>query len=124
MEAQLSFNLYPVYMDEIGGLSLMQIGWLESVFAIFMIITTFPAGWLADRKGERLGIIIGFALQFVALMAFLNLSGFWGYAAAWGVFGVGVGLMSPAYQSVISKAIPEKLRGTAFGLFSTRCMAL
>ena len=115
----LSFNLYPVYMDEIGGLTLMQIGWLESFFAIFMMLTTFPAGWLADRRGERLGIVLGFVLQFVALMAFLNMSGFWGYAAAWAIFGVGVGLMSPAYQSVISKAIPEKLRGTAFGLFSS-----
>jgi MFS family permease len=27
--------------------------------------------------------------------------------------------MSPAYSSLISKAIPEKLRGTAFGLFQT-----
>ncbi len=28
-------------------------------------------------------------------------------------------MMSPAYQSLISKAVPEKVRGTAFGLFST-----
>lgn len=27
--------------------------------------------------------------------------------------------MSSAYSSLISKAVPEKLRGTAFGLFST-----
>jgi len=115
----LSFNLFPVYMEEIGGLTFTQIGWLESIFAIFMMLTSIPAGWLADRRGERLGIILGFFLQFVALMAFLQFNGFWGYGAAWAVFGVGIGLMSPAYQSVISKAIPEKLRGTAFGLFST-----
>jgi hypothetical protein len=28
-------------------------------------------------------------------------------------------LLSPAYNSLISKAVPEKLRGTAYGLFST-----
>ena len=115
----LSFNLFPVYMEEIGGLTFTQIGLLESIFAIFMMITSFPAGWLADRKSERLAIILGFILQFVALMAFLQLDGFWGYSAAWAIFGIGIGLMSPAYQSVISKAIPEKIRGTAFGLFST-----
>jgi MFS family permease len=27
--------------------------------------------------------------------------------------------MSPAYQSLISKVVPEKVRGTAFGLFQT-----
>lgn len=115
----LSFNLFPVYLEEIGGLSLQQIGWLEAVFAVFMMLTTIPAGWLADRRGERLGIILGFLIEFIALMAFLNVGSFWGYAGAWAIFGVGIGLMSPAYNSVISKAIPEKLRGTAFGLFST-----
>jgi len=37
----------------------------------------------------------------------------------WALFGLGVGMMSPAYNSLISKAVPEKLRGTAFGLFGT-----
>jgi MFS family permease len=46
-------------------------------------------------------------------------SGFWGYASAWALLGLGVGMMAPAYQSLISKAVPEKARGTAFGLFNT-----
>ena len=33
--------------------------------------------------------------------------------------GMGVGIMMPAYQSLISKAVPQNLRGMAFGLFST-----
>jgi hypothetical protein len=32
---------------------------------------------------------------------------------------VGSALLDPAYNSLISKAVPLKLRGTAFGLFST-----
>jgi len=58
-------------------------------------------------------------LEFAALMIFMRVSNFWGYAVAWATLGVGVGLMSPSYQSLISKAVPEKLRGTAFGLFNT-----
>jgi MFS family permease len=41
---------------------------------------------------------------------------FLGYAGAWVILGVGAGLMSPAYQSLLSKALPERLRGTGFGL--------
>ena len=41
------------------------------------------------------------------------------FLASFALFGFGVGLMSPAYSSLISKAVPEKLRGTAFGLFQT-----
>lgn len=115
----LSFNLLPLYLDEIGGLSIQQIGWLESFFGIAMMLVTVPAGWLADKKGERLGIALGFLIQFAAIMTFIRVANFWGYAASWLLLGVGVGLMSPAYNSLISKAVPEKLRGTAFGLFST-----
>jgi len=115
----LSFNLLPLYLDEIGGLSIQQIGWLESFFGIAMMAVTVPAGWLADKKGERLCIALGFILQFFAITTFIRVSGFWGYAASWVMLGLGVGLMSPAYNSLISKAVPEKVRGTAFGLFST-----
>jgi MFS family permease len=115
----LSSNLMPVYLNDIGGLSIQQIGWGESIFGLSMMLITLPAGILADRKGERLGIIAGFFLQFLALMVFIRVSDFWGFAIAWALLGLGIGMMSPAYQSLISKAVPERMRGTAFGLFSS-----
>ncbi len=115
----MSFTLMPVYLEDIGGLSMTQIGLLSSVFGIFNMLTNIPAGWLADKKGERVPIVGGFLLTFTAMMIFLKTSGFWGYAVVWAIFGVGVGMMSPAYQSLISKAVPEKLRGTAFGLLQS-----
>ena len=115
----MSFTLIPVYLQDIGGMSIQQIGWLESIFGVFMMLTTMPAGWLADRKGDRLPIMIGFVLEFLAMMVFIRVSDFTGYAVAWALFGLGVGLMSPAYQSLISKAVPAKLLGTAFGFLQT-----
>ena len=115
----LSNNLMPVYLEQIGGMSFQQIGWLGSVFGGCMMLVTMPAGWLADKKGERVGIVIGFLIEFIAMFTFMQVKGFWGYASVWALFGLGVGMMSPAYNSLISKAVPEKLRGTAFGLFGT-----
>jgi MFS family permease len=43
----------------------------------------------------------------------------WVYALGWTIAGIGVGLATPAYQSLISKAVPQRLRGVAYGLFST-----
>jgi MFS family permease len=115
----MSFTLVPIYLQEFGGMSIQQIGWLESIFGVFMMLTTMPAGWLADKKGDRVPIVLGFLFEFAAMMAFIRVSDFIGYAVAWALFGLGVGLMSPAYQSLISKAVPEKMRGTAFGFFQT-----
>ena len=115
----LSNNLMPVFLEQIGGMTYQQIGWLGSVFGVCMMLVTVPAGWLADKKGERMGIVAGFTMEFVAMFTFMHVNGFLGYALVWALFGLAVGMMSPAYNSLISKAVPEKLRGTAFGLFGT-----
>jgi MFS family permease len=115
----LSNNLMPVFLEQIGGMTYQQIGWLGSIFGVCMMLVTVPAGWLADKKGERMGIVVGFTLEFVAMFTFMQVKGFIGYGMVWALFGLAVGMMSPAYNSLISKAVPEKLRGTAFGLFGT-----
>lgn len=112
----MSFNLMPIYLEDIGQMSLQQIGWLTSFFGIAMMITTIPAGWFADKFGERTAIALGFFLEFVAMLTLILVDSFIGFASVWLLFGVGVGLLSPAYQSLLSKVLPERLRGTGFGL--------
>ncbi|MCI0549804.1 MAG: MFS transporter [Anaerolineae bacterium] len=118
---QFSENLFPVYMQEFGGLSLQQIGWVTSVFGICMMLVTIPGGWLSDKAGERVGIATGMILMGSALLILINIpqGNLWLYYVGWGVAGLGVGILTPAYQSLISKAVPAHMRGTAFGLFST-----
>lgn len=112
----MSFRLMPLYLEEIGGMSLQQIGWLASFFGIASMLTTIPAGWLSDKFGERIAIALGFILEFAAMLLLINVDSFLGYASVWAVFGIAVGLLSPAYQSLLSKVLPERLRGTGFGL--------
>ncbi|MBW6466466.1 MAG: MFS transporter, partial [Brevefilum sp.] len=102
--------------EDIAGLSLQQIGWLTSFFGMAMMLTTIPAGWFADKFGERTAITLGFFLEFIALLLLINVDAFTGFAAAWVIFGIGVGLLSPAYQSLLSKVLPERILGTGFGL--------
>ncbi len=115
----MSFNLMPLYLEDIGGMTVQQIGWLVSFYGIATMIMNVPGGWFADKKGERAGIALGYLFTFVAMVVFLEAESFWGYCACWILFGLGDGMMGPAYQSLISKAVPEKVRGTAFGLMST-----
>jgi len=120
---QFSGNLFPVYMQEIGGLTYQQIGWVTSMFGVCMMLSTIPGGWLSDKAGERVCIALGMVLMAGALFLLVNIPGGaqnqWYYYVGWGMAGLGAGVSGPAYQSLISKAVPQKLRGLAFGLFST-----
>ncbi len=117
----LSMNLFSVYMQEQIGLNLTQIGLTSSIFGAFMMAMHIPGGLLADKAGERVGIALGFALVgfSLGLLVFVPAGAAWLVYVGWALAGVGVGLLSPAYASLISKAVPASLRGTAFGLFST-----
>jgi MFS family permease len=115
----MAFQLQPLYMQNLMGLTNSQIGWLASMSSLTTMALMTPAGWLSDKKGERVGIVVGFAVIAAALAVFVNTQVFTGFALVWILFGVGGALIEPAYSALISKVVPEKLRGTAFGLFAT-----
>lgn len=112
-------QLYPIYLSEIGRLNVEQIGLLNSAWGVATILSSSLAGWLADRRSERAVIVGGFAIEALGLVALLQADKFPAFLAAMFVFGLGTGSLMPAYDSLISKAVPEDRRGLAFGLFGT-----
>ena len=114
---RLSGELQPLYLEQVGGLTYEQIGLLGSIFSLSMMFVPLLSGRLSDKFGERVPITGGFLMIFCAMMIFLNASSFAGFALTWVVFGVGVGVLSPAYQSLISKVVPQKSLGIFSGLF-------
>jgi MFS family permease len=114
---RLTENLQPLYLQNIAGLSIQQIGLLGSIFAVAMMISPLFSGKLADQHGERLPIAGGFVLIFVGLNVFLQAKAFPLFGLSWIIFGIGVGLLEPAYRSLISKVVPSHLLGTFSGVF-------
>jgi len=112
-------QLTPLYQADIIHLSYIQIGWLVAIRSFATMVVIAPGGWFSDKVGERIAIVIGGAFVVAAWIVFVVSRGFLGIAGAWILFGTGWALFQPAYNSLISKVIPKRLRGTAFGLFST-----
>jgi len=121
--ADTAFNmigqLYPVYLSDVGGLNVEQIGWLNAVFGGATIVASAFAGWVTDRRSERTALVGGFLIQTAGLLILLRAAGLPGFVAAMLTFGLGVGCLMPAYDSLISKVVPEDRRGLAYGLFGT-----
>jgi len=114
---RLSGELQPLYLGQVAGISVEQIGILGAIFSAAMMFTPIISGRISDKYGERVPISIGFLMVFGAFMIFLQANAFLGFAITWIVFGIGVGLLSPAYQSLISKVVPQKLLGVFTGMF-------
>ncbi len=112
-------QLYPIYLSEMGGVNVEQVGLLNSAWGMATILSSFLAGWLVDKRSERTVIVAGFMLEALGLVLFLQAKGFPAFLTAMFTFGLGTGSLMPAYDSLISKAVPDERRGLAFGFFGT-----
>jgi len=107
--------LLPMIRTDLG-LSYTQAGLTMSAFAMTSGISQLPAGWLADRFGARLmvllgvtgvaiaGFLIGLSHSYIALIVFLVLAAIAG------------GGYHPASVAAISSSVPSEYRGRALGL--------
>jgi MFS family permease len=115
----LSFDLMPVYLSDIAGMSKGQIGLLDGIFGLAAALTIYPAGWLADRTSERFVITTGLFGMILSRLVFSVAVGFWGFAASWILLAIGGSMLTPAGSSLISKTVPKHLMGMTYGLFAT-----
>ena len=116
---RLSGELQPLYLEQIGHITIEQIGLLGSISTLSMMFVPMLSGKLVDRFSERVPLVAGFLMIFGAFMVFLKAESFLMFAVSWVIFGIGGGLLGPAYQSLISKVVPAKMLGTFSGVFDS-----
>ncbi len=117
--SDLISKLFPIYLSEIGGINVAQIGLVNAAWGVTTIAASFVGGWLADKWSEREMIASGFLLTALALAGIIVSRSLLGFMAAMGLHGFGFGILMPAYNALISKVVPEDKRGLAFGFFGT-----
>ena len=112
-------QLFPIYLSDFGELNVQQIGIVNAAIGVTAIFAAPLAGSLVDKFSERAAIITGFALNGLGLFTLLNSNSYSGFILSMCFFGLGTGCLMPAYESLISKVVPESKRGMAFGFFGT-----
>ncbi len=101
------------------GASTWQIGFSWTLFAVPFVAMSFPAGRLADRVDRRWLVVGGLASSacFATSYPFIgNLALLIGLG---GLEAVGVALIFPALQSLLTEFSPAERHGQAQGIFAT-----
>ncbi len=98
----------------------LPLAWAPAVIAAMSLVyalSAYPAGRLQDKIGARPLLLLGLAVLVAAdlLLAFgPSLAGIF---AGIGLWGLHMGLTQGVLAALIAATAPERLRGTAFGLF-------
>jgi MFS family permease len=101
-----------------AGMSAAWVPLVMVVMSLVYAVSATPAGALSDRMDRRLVLAVGLGVLIAAdavLAAFGSVAGVLAGVALWGLhMGFTQGLLS----ALIADAAPERLRGTAFGVFN------
>jgi predicted MFS family arabinose efflux permease len=97
------------------GVTDSQAGLAVTVLWITFAAMQFPAGYYADRLGERVLLTVGLGISAGGLLAYAFTPTFSLFVLVTGIFGLGTGLYAPPRGTVIAKTY-EANDGAAFGV--------
>lgn len=117
--SKLSFDLMPVYLSDIANLSKQNVGILDGLHGIAWVASGVLGGWMVDKAGERVNVVLGLILLILSRLVFAFASSFWGFGISWIVLGIGGALIKPALNSLVSKGVPSHLLGITFAFIAT-----
>lgn len=98
---------------------------IEAAFVPFILVVmyliysaaAYPFGVLADRISRHLQLGIGAVILVAADLALAGASTIWMTALGAALWGLQMGITQGLLSAAVADAAPERLRGTAFGIF-------
>ncbi|MFW5756147.1 MAG: MFS transporter [Tangfeifania sp.] len=99
------------YQD--NGLSMHEIFVLKSIYSVAIVAMELPSGWMADVWGRKKTLVFGSILGSAGILMYSFSYGFWAFAAAEIILGIGHSFVSGAdsallYDSLKSDGKTEK----------------
>lgn len=105
-----------IYLHEVRGFELGLSGTLMAVIAVVALAVTMPGGWLTDRYGARVMLLVGT----VSMMAGCSVLAFATEpivaALGFALVGINFGISWPAFNALIAAVVTGDLRQRYFGV--------
>lgn len=109
-------TLLPIFARETLGLDPATLGLILSAVAILRLVSGIPSGWLADKYGSKLVLIIGYLLYGVGVFLFMFVKNLIMFIAAYVILTVGT-LNSAMLSVILTDTTPPSKRGRYIGLY-------
>jgi len=109
----LTRGLWMIYLAN-KGMSLMQLGILESLFHVTSFFMEIPTGVVADLFGRRISRIVGRLFAIISLVLVYTGDGFYAYAFAFVITAFSYNFESGAGEALIYDSLKEMGRSEFF----------
>jgi MFS family permease len=101
------------------GVSPANVILLYLLYNVVYALVSYPAGRLSDAVGRRTVLVAGYAVYGLVYLGFGLARGAGALVAAFGAYGVYIGLSEGVEKALVADLAPGELRATAIGLHAT-----
>jgi MFS family permease len=112
----VAWGLFPLVFAA-AGLSLREVAVLAALYPGVWGVAQLVTGALSDRAGRKPLIVAGMWTQAVGIAAVVLTGGFWPWAAAMVLLGLGTALVYPTLLAAISDVAHPDWRASAVGVY-------
>ncbi|WP_448337933.1 MFS transporter [Chloroflexus aurantiacus] len=112
----MAWGLFPIFFS-LAGLSLAEVSLLVAIYPAAWGLLQLVTGIMSDYVGRKRIITAGMLLQAVALWLIPSTNGFWLWAGASALLGLGTAMVYPTLLATISDVAQPVWRATAVGVY-------
>jgi MFS family permease len=105
-----------VYLHEVRGIDIEISGLVLSTFALTSLVFAPVTGALVDRFGSRITLIWSMVVLAVSMLGFASIQATWHAFLSSGLMGIGISMMWPSINSVLSSIVEPHQRSSVFSV--------
>ena len=106
------------------GLSLTQVMFLQAIYSLSVAVFEIPSGYIADLFGRKNTIVISTVFSFIGYLIFSFYGGFFAFAIAEVLIGIGGSLMSGSDSAILYDTLLETDNKKAYTKIEGRSYAI
>ena len=106
------------------GLSLTQVMLLQAIYSLSVALFEIPSGYIADIFGRKQTIVLSTIFAFIGYLVFSFYGGFYAFAVAQVLIGIGGSLMSGSDSAIIYDTLLETNNKTSYTKIEGRSYAI
>lgn len=111
------FTFLPVFMTDVRGTSLAQVGFVLSIRQLLNGLFAYPSGWLADRLNRVVLVTVGLTLLAIGVFFAPLVGGFVALLSLFAAIGIAESIALPAGNAITVNSGRALGMGSVMGLF-------
>jgi len=110
--------IFAIYIQNIGGENILNVGWTFLVFAVMTGLTAVISGKLSDKHGRKKLLLLGAALAIPVPFLYIFVTDIFQVLALQIINGISSGIVWPAWAAMLAEATQKDKRATQYGYYA------